>query len=97
MPLLCIPGAIANRPRYHELRQKLSAAITTKIDTENGQSWDLFEEHISITETAEWIEMERRCCPFLSFRLETKSEPGHRLTMTEPEGTADFLKIEFAT
>ena len=95
MPLLCIPGAIANRPRYNELRQKLTAATTAKHETENGQSWDLSEQQISMTETAEWIEMERRCCPFLSFRLETKSEPGHRLTMTGPEGTADFLRIEF--
>jgi len=39
-----------------------------------------------LTETAEWIEMERRYWPFFSFHLETKSEP---------EGTADFLKIEF--
>lgn len=95
MPLLCIPGAIPNRPRYNELRQKLRAAITAKNDTENGQSWDLSASQITLTETAEWIEMERLCCPFLAFRLETKNEPGHRLTMTGPEGTADFLKKEF--
>jgi len=95
MPLVCIPGAIPNRPRYNELRQKLTVAIAARHDTENGKSWDFSEEQISISETAEWIEMERRCCPFLTFRLETKDESGHRLTMTGPEGTADFLSIEF--
>ena len=94
MPLLCIPSAIAN-PRYNELRQKLTAAITAKHDTENGQSGDISEEQIAITDIAEWIEIERLCRPFLKFSLETNSEPGHRLTMTGSKGTADFLEVEF--
>ena len=97
MPLVCIPGTITDRPRYDLLRKKLHAAVITKNDVENGQSWDLSEEQISLTGAAEWIEMERRCCPFLTFRLETRDESGHRLTMTGPEGAADFLRIEFET
>ena len=41
--------------------------------------------------------MERLCCPFLTFRLEVNNELSHRLMMTGSEGTAGFLKIEFAT
>ena len=66
-------------PRYYELRQKLSAAIIAKFETENGQSWDLSESQITFTETAEWTEMERLCRPFLKFNLETGNEPGLRL------------------
>ena len=95
MPLVCIPGAITNRIRYDQLRQKIHAAIIAKNDFEYGQYWQLSENQITVSETAEWIEMERLCCPFLSFRLETNSEPGHRLTMTGPDGTAEFLRIEF--
>jgi hypothetical protein len=95
MALVCIPGAIPNRPRYDELRQKLLSAITATGQHGNGEFWDLAESKITFTETAEWITMERLCCPFLTFQLETKNEPGHRLTMTGPEETRAFLKAEF--
>ena len=91
MVIACIPNAIPNRPRYNELRQKLRAAIITK----EAETWHLDHTRITLTETAEWIDMERRCCPFLKFNLETNNGPGHRLTMTGPEGTADFLQHEF--
>lgn len=91
MPLACIPSAIPNRPRYNELRQKLRAAITEK----SAQTWELDDTRLTLTETAEWIEMERLCRPFLKFNLEINDEPGHRLTMTGLEETAAFLKHEF--
>jgi hypothetical protein len=91
MPLACIPGAIPNRPRYNELRQKLLAAITDK----DVQTWNIDESKISLTETAEWLAMERLCCPFLTFHLEISERPGYRLTITGPEGTAEFIQAEF--
>ena len=96
MPLACIPRAIPNRPRYNELRQKLRSAITSTQQIENGQSWRLSENHIPLKETAEWIEMERLCCPFLAFQFETMAGSEHRLTLTGPPGTNEFLAAEFA-
>jgi len=95
MPLACIPNAIPNRPRYIELRQKLRAAITVTQPLENGQSWRLSEEIIKLTESAEWIEMERLCCPFLQFKLETNAEQAHTLTLSGPPGTSEFFANEF--
>lgn len=92
MPLAWIPGAIPTAPRYNELRQKLLAAITNK----DIQTWDIDDTKISLPETVEWLAMERRCCPFLTFHLEISERPGHRLTITGPDGTAEFIQAEFA-
>jgi hypothetical protein len=42
------------------------------------------------------IELERRCCPFLQFRLTVEPNRGATwLELTGPEGTKDFLAATF--
>ena len=93
--MVCIPNAIPNLVRYDQLRQKLRAAVTATVHLENGQSWHISEAHITLSETAEWVAMERLCCPFLTFQLEPATESDYRLTLTGPPGTNDFLAAEF--
>jgi hypothetical protein len=51
----------------------------------------------SITQFAEFIFNERRCCPFLEFTLKIspKDKP-ISLLLTGPEGTQEFLREEFS-
>jgi hypothetical protein len=45
---------------------------------------------------AEFIEQERRCCPFLHFALTAAPSDGPiHLTITGPEGTSEFLREAF--
>lgn len=44
---------------------------------------------------AEFITLERLCCPFLSFQLAVAEEKGPLwITLTGPEGVNDFLRLE---
>jgi hypothetical protein len=49
----------------------------------------------TIQMTAEWITLERRCCPFIAFGIEVGHEGGPLwLSLTGREGVKPFLKIE---
>jgi hypothetical protein len=37
----------------------------------NGYAFKLDAKAVTLTETAEWITMERLCCPFLTLQLST--------------------------
>ncbi len=40
---------------------------------------------------AEWIGLERRCCPFLSFTLGWDADDVMRVSLDGPAGTAEFV------
>jgi hypothetical protein len=42
---------------------------------------------------AEWISLERRCCPFLEFALEWKTD-GVSVRLTGPEGVKEMIAAE---
>lgn len=51
----------------------------------------------NITQLAEFIYNERRCCPFLEFTLKiTPNDKPISLLLTGPEGTQEFLRAEFS-
>lgn len=46
-------------------------------------------------EAAAWVELERKCCPFLEFQLESTAEnAGVVLRLTGRPGVKEFLKTE---
>jgi hypothetical protein len=97
--LACNTKAIAesDRPRYKALVEKLGRAIREKRELPNGYSLVLEERAISLAETGEWISFERKCCPFLSMRMEvTGGGPGITLSLTGPEGVKAVLQAAFA-
>jgi hypothetical protein len=96
-PLLaCNLRAISavQRPRYNELVSRLSAAIRDRGELPDGYTYTLDSSKITSPEVAEWIAMERLCCPFLIFRLEG-AEEASRLTMRGPEGVKALIRDEF--
>ena len=45
---------------------------------------------------AEWISLERRCCPFFGFTLEMERHGGPLwLRVTGPKGIKQFIRAEF--
>jgi hypothetical protein len=53
-------------------------------------------KQIDTGQLVEWIELERRCCPFFGFEVhwDRKNEPVW-LYLTGPEGVKDFILDEF--
>ena len=51
--------------------------------------------HESLATAAEWIGLERRCCPFFRFVLEVPAgEPVCHLTVDGEEGVRDAVELE---
>lgn len=96
-PLACNLSAIGSqdRPRYSQLVKILRAAITASHELRDGYAYDFDETGISLPALAEWITMERLCCPFLRFQIDVKSRGGTQLTLSGPDGVKAILREEF--
>lgn len=98
-PLVCNTKAIsaAERPRYQDLIKKLRAAVEGRRALPDGYTFNVKGSGITLQEVAEWMTMERRCCPFLTFKLETSGDQdGVSLTLTGPSGVKRILDSALA-
>lgn len=98
MSLACNLKAIhtADRPRYTDLMKRLRASVRTQTEIVDGYRYALDTTMMTLPEVAEWIAMERLCCPFLAFQLDVKSNGDSQLTLRGPEGVKAILVEEFA-
>jgi len=71
--LACNIGAIgeADLPSYKILCTRLQNAITDRRELPDGFAFRLNGESASLLDAAQWISLERLCCPFLTFQLQT--------------------------
>jgi hypothetical protein len=97
LPLACNIKAIraAERPRYNDLVKALRIALADRSELSNGYAYHLDTRNITLLEVAEWITMERLCCPFLTFQFDVKSNGDSQLTMRGPVGVKAILSEEF--
>jgi hypothetical protein len=74
-PLICRLDALtpAERARSNDLRRALVEATVEITETEDGFAYRYRAERTIYAQLAEWIALERRCCPFFDFRLEWPS------------------------
>ena len=84
------------RPRYIELVKRVREAMRDRTEISNGYAFKLDSKTITLPEAAEWISMERLCCPFLTLQLSAAGNQTHWvLTLTGPEGVKPLLDVEF--
>jgi hypothetical protein len=96
-PVACNLNAIspAERPRYTELVKRLRASISERVELANGFKYRLNTTVIALPEIAEWITMERLCCPFLMFQLDVTSKDDPSLTLRGPSGAKAIIQEGF--
>jgi hypothetical protein len=88
--------AAADRPRYDELTKRLRNAVRDRSELAEGYAYKLQGGTIKLNEVAEWISLERLCCPFLTFQLSVAGkETDWRLSLTGPAGVKMLLQAEF--
>ena len=86
----------AERPRYSDLVKRIRAAMRERSEISNGYAFKLDSQTVTLPEAAEWISMERKCCPFLTLQLSASgNHPDWLLTVTGPEGVKPLLDAEF--
>jgi hypothetical protein len=86
----------AERPHYNNLMKKLRAAVRERNSRNDGYAYTLDSNGISLPEVAEWMSMERLCCPFLDLQLSAAgNQESWVLALTGPEGVKTLLEAEF--
>jgi hypothetical protein len=97
IPLVCLPQAIPvkYRRRHLELREYLIQAALGIEEASNGYRMRFQNDGETIINVAEFVTLERLCCPFLRFTIDIA--PGGRavwLFMTGAEGAKEVLAQE---
>src|SRR5262249_3083758 len=96
--LACNLKAISSpeRPRYNELMKRLRGAVRERTELADGYAFRLDGKSIALPDVADWIRLERLCCPFLSFQLAVSgSQPDWVLKLTGPTAVKELLQEEF--
>ena len=97
IPLVCDLSAIdpTQRAKHQSLAQELFKTFETYTELEDGFAFRFPAETALLTKIAQYINLERRCCPFFHFVLELEANGGHLwLKMTGQEGVKAFLQHE---
>ena len=99
-PLICNMDVFTPAERENHIRTttQLFQSVQAIHEAENGFEFLFpnFDEAPNLTQLAEFISNERRCCPFLEFTLKiAPNDTPSSLLLTGPEGTQEFLRAEF--
>ena len=85
------------RLRYGELAKTLRAAVSETRERDRGLAFRIELERMGLPLLAEWVALERRCCPFFEFTIEVGSEGNSTwLSLAGEEGVKDFIRHELA-
>src|SRR2546426_194753 len=96
-PFACDLGSLdaAQRERHRELLGLLSSAFRGYRELADGYSFQLADDDRVFLQAAEWMTLERRCCPFLRMALKDGTE-GIWLDLAGEPGVKTFIAAEFA-
>ena len=84
------------RMRWRTLLDQLVAAVLAVRDLSDGYALQVNTSRVSVVEVAEWIDLERKCCPFFDFRIDLHGEDGTLwLSLKGREGVKQFIQMEF--
>lgn len=97
-PLFCDLSALdtAQRERHQANTRQLFGSVQQIEELLDGYAFTWPAEAGTILHAAEFITLERLCCPFFDFALEIKGKGGPlRLKLTGREGVKQFIQAEF--
>jgi hypothetical protein len=84
------------RARYGQLVEALRHAIQKRRELPDGYAFQMDTKQIGTDQLVEWIELERKCCPFFGFEIRWTPQNGAVwLNLTGPEGVKDFILDDF--
>jgi hypothetical protein len=93
LPVACQLTDRARRTREAEIRSLITSGARHVEFLPDGLSLRFDGTDEWVDRIAELIKLERGCCRFLRFRLDAEPGDGEfSLSITGPEGTADFLR-----
>lgn len=88
--------SVAERQHKKEIGDKMAASRVETNELPDGYAFRFRPGGVSLAELADWVESERRCCPFFDLTIETEREGGPVwLKITGREGVKQFIRGEF--
>lgn len=94
-PIACVLDALDpdQRQRHQRLVGELRKAVTGVTELSDGFALRLADDDATWMNTAEFITLERRCCPFLGFSLVAEREQAsYSIRITGRPGVKEFLR-----
>ena len=92
LPIACTLSQAELATRRNELLPALLRRANSQETIPGGCRWSFTETKGLLNDIASIIEVERRCCRFLRFRLTLEPDGGPLwMEVTGPEGTQEFL------
>jgi hypothetical protein len=83
------------RKRILVLIKQIRASGQEVRELRDGYALRLPAESATVRDVAEYITLERMCCPFFRFEMEVEQEGGPMwLRLTGREGVKEFTKLE---
>ena len=98
MPFACDMTAFspAQRARHHELASAIRPAIVGTEETADGYAARFEMKDELVMTLAEFVTLERLCCPWLTLAIETEREGGAlRLRVTSVPAAKAAIRAEF--
>jgi hypothetical protein len=96
-PIACDLTALSAEQRVHRqaLAQRMHAAAREICELPNGYAFRFSADPVLCLAVAEFMTLERLCCPFFTFALEMEPEGGAMwLRLTGRDGVKQFLQVE---
>jgi hypothetical protein len=83
------------RQRWRVLLDELYAAVTSSRELTDGYALRIDTNRAPLVVVAEWIDLERRCCPFFDFEIAVHGEDGTVwLSLKGREGVKRFIEAD---
>ena len=96
-PFACNLKALtsAERKQHEQLTVMLFTSTVERRELPDGYAFR-FPAAISMSKLAQWVDNERKCCPFFDFQLEQGREQGALwMRLTGRAGVKQFIREEF--
>jgi len=94
--LACNLNALTKTERssHAKVSRQLLNAVEERRELSNGYALRLPSDMLGTA--AEWVRLERRCCPFFTFEIEVTKDGGPLwLRLTGRDGIKPFIRSEF--
>jgi hypothetical protein len=86
----------AERAQHKQLTDKLVTARIEIVEIDKGYEFQFLPSTVSLTELADWVAAESKCCPFFDFHIDLDREGTLLcLRLTGEEGIKAFIRSEF--
>jgi hypothetical protein len=98
-PIACDMSVLSleERERHLTTSRELFSSLQAFQELSDGYEFRLSTDPNTIVKVAEFISLEKLCCPFLNFAMEVEAEGGPVwLRLTGREGVKDFIREEIS-